>query len=292
MRFQRTVFFGLVMVTLLSLPNLGFAVSMEPMDLAEMAKNSSAVVIAYADHVDTEAGNDAIGEQTLVEMTVLQTIWGEVPSTNLSFFLPEGTSTWEIEEPIFADIPGAPKIIPGEKYLLFLRTAGWIDSPFTGFDLGVYRIKEIEGADYPVSETGQCISSISNSIHWGGAIAQYPTYLGPYFNGTRYYSKTKSILDAPGTITDDEGENSYPDDVRYALDADSIHQKLPNCLQFETVIDKLSDILSYHTPWDSFSPKTILTDSRIRDLILAPSSPTAGNVCFDEEVPFSCEALP
>lgn len=127
---------------------------------------------------------------------------------------------------------------------------------------------------------------------FGGAIAEYPTYLGPYFNGVRYYAKTKSIIDAPGTITDDEGEDSYPDDVRYALDPDSINAKLPDCLPFDAVIDKLSDTMSNYTPLDSFSEMTKLTDSRVRALVLLPFTPATDNVCFDEEIPFSCGGQP
>ncbi len=274
--------------------NQTFALSMETMSLPEMASLSSSVLIAKAINIDTEAGNDAIGEQTMVEMKVTSIIWGDIQDTNLLFFLPEGSSTWIVEEPIFVDIPGAPKIIPGETYLLFLRAQGWIDSPFTGFQQGVYRLKEIEGSVYPVSETGQCIASAQEQIVWGGAIAPYPEYWGPYFNGVRYYFGNESHLDVPGVVTDDEGENSYPDDVFFALDPDSVRDKLADCLPVDEVSDILTNALSSYSPAGRFQEITTLDDSRFRNDAMSADKPTGddGSICFvDETIPYSCEAL-
>ncbi len=278
--------------TMILSANPVFALSMTKMSLAKMASSSSSVVIAEAEDVDTEAGNNAIGEQTMVTMKITETIWGHSQPSNLVFFLPEGSSTWIEEVPMFAEIPGAPKIVPSEKYLLFLRAQGWFDSPFTGFQQGVYRIKMIEEKEYPVSDTGQCITSIGDSIVWGGAIAPFPKYWGPYFNGVRYYFGNQSVLDPPGAITDDEGEGSYPDDVFFALDPDSVHKKLSGCMEAAEVINLLEDKLANFSPSGHFQEKTTLEDSRFRTEVMAADDLAEESVCLVEEsIPYTCEVL-
>lgn len=293
MRFVTTKASFILLVLALS-PSL-FALSVVPLTIEEMAQESASVIIAVADSIDTEAGNTAVGPQTMVNMTVEHLIWGSEVDPELTFFLPEGSWTWNEEEPLFTDFPGVPKIVPGEKYLLFLRGQGWYDSPFTGFDQGVYRLREIEGEVFPVSETGRCIVGVEDHfIRWGATIAEHPTYWGPLFNGTRYYFGNETVLDlAPDP--DDEGAGSYPSDEHYVLDPDLIADRLGGCLSVDEAIDSIDSILQNYSPSSVFPLMTALDGSGFRNIVDYSPKPNTANdkICFaDANIPYSCEMLP
>ncbi|GEM_PF-3368862 len=293
MRFVTTKTSFILLVLALSPPL--FALSVTPMTLDEMAQESASVIIAVAESIDTEAGNIALGPQTMVNMKVEELIWGYEVDTNLTFFLPEGSWTWNEEAPLFTDLPGVPKIVPGETYLLFLRTQDWLDSPFTGFDQGVYRLREMEGEVYPVSETGRCIVGVEDHfIKWGAAIAEHPTYWGPLFYGTRHYFTVESILEL-GPDPDDEGAGSYQSDERYVLDPALISQRLGGCLAIEEAIDNMNNILQNYSPSSRFRPITALDGPGYRNPVAYSPKPkqAADQVCFaDINIPYSCEMLP
>lgn len=106
-----------VLLALLSLP-LGLplgATTLEPMTGEELTQNADRVVVAQCTEAQTRWHGRAL--VTELTFTVAETLEG-VEVTELVVAVPGGV---DLEKGIAVTFPGAPTIVPGENFLLFLH---------------------------------------------------------------------------------------------------------------------------------------------------------------------------
>jgi len=289
---------GLVLTLMLGLCNNAFATVYGSANATEFLQHTSSIAIVEILNVDPDAGNLSVRTQTQVDIRVHQVIWGALPGSEFSFFLPEGTKTWLSESIESSDFAGVPKPVPGDLALVLFRADKWLVTPFSFGEMGYWRIVKINNNTVLVNDYGHCIEQVDLQgdflFEIGPRVFPASQYLGPVINGVRATFGPASHVDLHGPEQDpeDEGSGTYGDPRLNDLSfADS---NVQHCLLIGDVVVALENLFSGHQPQSGFLSFTALIDGWKFPMGSSEAADFTGeNVCFEDiEIPLTCELHP
>lgn len=161
--------------------------------------------------VDPGAGTDE-GPTTRVVVQVLDLLAGGATSVGarLAIELPEG----RLPDGRFVMIAGAPRLAPGQRYLMFLRAGPWFHTPFVGWGYGLLRRVREGRAERWVIEDGRCVAGL---VRTGWVLGPRVTGLAPVAPGWIATGEDKARASSGRSIDITRGG---------CLDADALREDL------------------------------------------------------------------
>lgn len=97
-------------------------------------------------------------ERTRVVLQVDQLLYGEWPSEEFEFLLPQGIAP-DGSETVWSHVP---LLEEGETYLLFLQEGEWHVNPVVGGQLGAFRQLRHEGKEILVNDEGRAVRNLND----------------------------------------------------------------------------------------------------------------------------------
>lgn len=129
-----------------------------PMTLDELLSQSGRIIEATVVAFDPTAG-DAQAPTTRVDLRVIAALGPDAGPVSLSLWLPEGI---EASGASWSTYAGVPTFVPGETYLLFLRSAPWRISPVVHWGAAHLRRVEAGGREVFVDMQGACAARLDD----------------------------------------------------------------------------------------------------------------------------------
>src|SRR5215471_9964143 len=119
---------------LLAVCTSALATRVVPMATPELFRNSAAIFIGEVRNSDPTCPG---GKKPCTKVTFsgVEVLAGNLPQGDVTFDLPEG----ELDDGSFLRIEGAPRFVPGVRYLVFARSGEWYNTPVTNWFHSVFR---------------------------------------------------------------------------------------------------------------------------------------------------------
>lgn len=149
------------------------AATVDRLSFDDLLAQSGLIIEAEVLHVDPDAqagaGSARSAPSTRVELRVLDVVsGGKAAAATLRLTLPEG----RLPDGRFVMLAGAPRLAPGQRYLMLLRAGPWYHTPFVGWDQGLLRRVEVDGVPRFVAADGRCVAGVDRrGWAWGPRIA-------------------------------------------------------------------------------------------------------------------------